>query len=172
MAAIAETERLIIRTWNRDDLNELRRLTNDAGLADFSISGYSNFTVDQALEWIDTEVDRFSRSGLGKFAVIRKVSQEIIGISGLFAMPEPYASSIEMNYRYPARIRGNGFAFEAAGAIVAYGFSKLNLKEINAIIDPQNAASSNLAQKLGFKKLGQILYLGLTEDHWRLVPGT
>jgi ribosomal-protein-alanine N-acetyltransferase len=44
---------------------------------------------------------------------------------------------------------GQGLATEAARAILKYGFEKLHLSRLICLIDPNNLASRNVAEKIG-----------------------
>jgi [ribosomal protein S5]-alanine N-acetyltransferase len=168
MPIIGETSRLLVRTWEVEDINELCDLTSQDGLADFSISSYANFSKEKALQWIAAEVSRFRTFRLGKFAVISKQHGKPIGISGLFHMLPPYELEVEINYRYPKVNRGKGFAVEAARVILEYGFIELKLREIHAVADLKNIPSQRVLEKLGMKKVEEISDHGVRAGHWKL----
>jgi [ribosomal protein S5]-alanine N-acetyltransferase len=46
---------------------------------------------------------------------------------------------------------GQGFATEAALAIVQHAFQKLDLSRLICLIDPENLASIKVAQRIGMK---------------------
>lgn len=169
MTVIAETPRLLIRTWTPEDVGSLCDLSRKEGLSEFSSHGYANFSEERAREWILKEVRRFAELRVAKFAVISKELKLPIGISGIFPMPPPNNSEIELNYRYPREHRGQGFATEAAQAIIHYGFKTLNLPQINAVVELQNHASQAVLARLGMKRIGEITYKGVQAGHWVLL---
>jgi RimJ/RimL family protein N-acetyltransferase len=57
---------------------------------------------------------------------------------------------VEISYDIMRKHWGNGYATEAASCMVAHGFTGLCLEEISAAINPSNAASACVVQKLGF----------------------
>lgn len=168
MPVIAETNRLNIRTWDLNDISALYALTREPGLSQYSMSGYENFTRDQARHWIIKEMARFEKFKVSRFAIILRESNELIGISGLFELPPPREHEVEMNYRYPIRRRGNGYALEAAQAVLEYGFSKLNLPFIHANADLTNLPSHKILNRLGMKRVGDIEYAGVKAGRWRM----
>lgn len=162
------TKRLLIRTWTPNDVEALCALTRQEGLSEFSVSGYLNFTEEQATQWIQKEILRFKNHRLAKFAVALKDTDELIGISGLFQMPPPNESSIELNYRYPRKYRGFGYATEAAQAILDYGFNTLGLRQINANADFNNKASQAVLARLGMRLIGEVTYHGIRAGRWAI----
>jgi RimJ/RimL family protein N-acetyltransferase len=50
---------------------------------------------------------------------------------------------------------GNGYATEAARAVVDWGFDELKLDVIHAVVNPANAASIRVARRLGMSPLGR-----------------
>ena len=81
-------------------------------------------------------------------------------------MPAPHENEAEINYRFPIRWRGKGFALEAARTILEYGFKELGLRKINAVVDPKNTSSEKLIEKLGMSRVGIIQYQGISGNHW------
>lgn len=168
MPLIAETPRLRIQTWELSDIDALCALTRLDGISEYSVSSYANYSRERATEWIRKEMDRYARFRLGKFAVVSKELGRPIGISGLFQMPPPDEQEIELNYRYPKIYRGQGFATEAARAVLDYGFYTLGLARINANADLANTASQAVLARLGMKKIGETTYAGILAGRWSI----
>ncbi len=55
---------------------------------------------------------------------------------------------------------GTGLATEAGRAVLQYGFERLFLERIIGLVDPQNAASIHVLEKLGMVRDGLITYHG------------
>ncbi len=51
---------------------------------------------------------------------------------------------------------GKGYTSEATITLIKYGFTKLNLNRIEAIIAPENTASLKIIEKLGMQKEGHL----------------
>jgi RimJ/RimL family protein N-acetyltransferase len=166
MPAIARTKRLLVRTWETTDADALSRLTHLPGISDFSLGGYKDWAPAQALDWIQQEARRFDERRLQKFAVVLSATGEIIGVSGLFPLPEPHQDSIELNYRYGRPWQGKGYATEAAQAVLHYGFAVLGLPRIHAVVREDNLPSQNVARKLGMTPAGTVTYLGTQAQLW------
>ena len=59
---------------------------------------------------------------------------------------------IEIGWRLRPTVWGLGYASEAAGAVLRYGFETVDLDEIVAEIDPANLASIRLAERIGMRR--------------------
>ena len=55
---------------------------------------------------------------------------------------------------------GHGYATEATEACIAWGFARLDLDYFSAMIDPANAASIGVAERLGFSPRREDVLLG------------
>jgi RimJ/RimL family protein N-acetyltransferase len=51
---------------------------------------------------------------------------------------------------------GKGYATEGASAAVRFGFERLNLPKLSAVIHPENQRSINLAGRLGMMKVEEL----------------
>ena len=79
--------------------------------------------------------------------------------------------AVEIGWRLRQAVWGQGYATEAARAVLHHSFATLNLPEIIACIDPANTASCDVARKIGLQAgttgaNGSIRY-ALTRDAYR-----
>ena len=58
----------------------------------------------------------------------------------------------EIGYELLPAFQKQGFMHQALKLVTEYGFNKLKLKLIEAVIHPDNLASQNLVLKSGFKE--------------------
>jgi RimJ/RimL family protein N-acetyltransferase len=108
--------------------------------------------------------------GLGSWSVFRRDRpDEFLGTVGL--VPVGGFPEIELVYRFRAAAWGQGYAPEAAGPCLAYGFRTLQLPEIVAFVYPDNLRSQRVIAKLGFVAAGRrpmgdadLLYYRLDRD--------
>ena len=87
--------------------------------------------------------------GFGLYRVELKTSGEPIGICGL--IKRDTLPDVDLGFAFLPRFRGQGFAFEAASAVMEYGRKKFSLTRLVAITSPENDVSARLLMKLGFK---------------------
>jgi [ribosomal protein S5]-alanine N-acetyltransferase len=104
---------------------------------------------------------------LGMWAVIEKVTQDLIGYVGLSRFPSRCGpNEAELGFRLARRYWGRGYATEAAGAACDYALHRLLLPRIIAMIDPDNTASVRVAVKIGMTRESEIMFQGYTHpDH-------
>lgn len=75
----------------------------------------------------------------------------------------------ELGYRIKKKYWNQGFASEAAKALIEYAFEKLKFNEIHAIVELQNKKSIYLLEnKLAFKNIGQIYCYGENFELYKL----
>ena len=61
---------------------------------------------------------------------------------------------------------GQGFAFEALSAIIPHVFARFPIPAIEADVDPRNAASLSLLERLGFKEVRRAERTAKIGDEW------
>jgi RimJ/RimL family protein N-acetyltransferase len=61
----------------------------------------------------------------------------------------------ELGYIFDIDVWGNGYATEAAAALVNYAFDDCNVDCLYCTIRPKNTASIRVAERLGFKRTGE-----------------
>jgi ribosomal-protein-alanine N-acetyltransferase len=64
---------------------------------------------------------------------------------------------IEIGYVLSREYWGKGFATEVCRAITQYSFENTKTNEVVAITDLENAGSQNVLQKVGFKRLSNLI---------------
>jgi len=88
-----------------------------------------------------------------RFGIELLSTGELIGNVGLHHFFGSNRRS-EIGYALGSRHWGQGYATEALRAAIRHGFDALDLNRIEADIDPRNAASARVLEKLGFRKEG------------------
>jgi ribosomal-protein-alanine N-acetyltransferase len=90
----------------------------------------------------------YARHGFGLCAVELAAGGAPIGICGLLQREELAAPDI--GFAFLPEYRGQGYAFEAAAAVLADAHTRLSFESVLAIVNPDNAPSIRLLEKLGF----------------------
>ena len=80
---------------------------------------------------------------------MKNIGNEFIGFAGLKYLDD--MDEVDLGYRFAKEYWGKGIATEAAKACVDYGFNKLGLSRIIAMVLPQNKGSIRVLEKLNFK---------------------
>jgi len=105
---------------------------------------------DQSDELLARIRSHWQQHGFGLYAVEVKDSGAFIGFIGL-AIPSflpDVLPAVEVGWRLARGHWGKGYATEGARASVRCGFDELGLRQIISIIDPGNAASIRVAERL------------------------
>lgn len=105
--------------------------------------------------------------GWGVWAIERRDSGEFIGMAGL-NMPSaslPFSPCVEVLWRLALDHWGQGFATEAARAVIECGFSVAKLDEIVAFTTVANVRSRNVMRKLGMRESLQFDHPGVPVEH-------
>lgn len=142
------TERLILRSWKKEDLEPLVRLNTDPQVMEF----FSNhLTREESLARLELYTKHLQDHGWGLWAVSVPGVSDFIGWIGLWPISYDahFAPAIEVGWRLLPEFWGKGYATEGARASIQYGFDVLKLDEIVATIVPANLRSIHVAEKLG-----------------------
>lgn len=90
-----------------------------------------------------------ARHGFGLDCVILSATGEAIGMAGL--LQRATLSAPDIGYAFLQAHHGQGYATEAAGAVLQHARTTLSLNTLHALTAPDNAASIRVLEKLGFK---------------------
>ena len=144
-----ETERLILRGWRESDLDAYAAMTSDPEVMRF-IGGVLH--RNDAWRSIAAIIGHWAMRGFGFWAVERKSDSALIGRIGVWR-PEGWPGT-EVGWTLARPYWGQGYATEAARASLDFGFKTLSVPKLISLIDPENQASQNVAQRLGQTKGG------------------
>lgn len=110
-------------------------------------------TLEEAEKKVEYYLNGFEEKSVLMFKFCLKETGEPVGYGGLFNLTQP-ANKGELGYIIFEEYWSKGFATEASGKIVDFGFKELQLNKIFALIDPRNTGSQKVVEKLGFEKEG------------------
>jgi len=144
-----ETDRLVLRWFEMDDLEALYVLGTDAQIIRY-VGNVPFASLDAAREiLVSVLLKDYANHGFGRFACVWRETGEVIGFCGPQFLPD--MQEVELGYRFLPRFWGKGLATEAAEAAVAYSRDVLRLPRLIALIHPENVASSRVVRKLTFR---------------------
>ena len=161
-----ETQRLIIREFKPEDLSQLAPILANPKVMKFSSK--SIFSVEQTLMKINFFINSYQKHGFGKWAMIHKQSNQMIGFCGLALEKIDNVNEPEIGYLLDSEFWGKGFATEAASAVITQGFEKFKLPYILGIVEPANTASVRVLEKLGMKYERKTIFNNVLMDIYRL----
>ena len=145
---VCETSRLVLRKFNESDVESLLSFRGDAEVMRFSVVGPET-REDIQTKYLPSCLKRYSRDGLGQWAVVRKSDDLCVGECGICVQEVDGEREFEISYRLRRDCWGMGLATEAARACRDYGFRKAGLRRLISIIEAENTASIRVAEKIG-----------------------
>ena len=145
--AILTTARLRVRGLTLDDAPFIVALLNDPSFIR-NIGDRGVRTGDDAHEYLRAgPMASYARHGFGLCAV-DLADGETIGICGLLQREE--LPGPDLGFAFLPQYWSLGYAYEAAFAVMADARARLGFQTLLAIVNPANAASIRLLERLGF----------------------
>lgn len=108
-------------------------------------------TIADALALIAKFDDMIANNEGINWAVANKVDNKVIGLIS-FHRIEKHNYRAEIGYMILPQYQGKGLVSEGIKTLLKFGFEKLGLNSVFAIINPLNIASEMVLQRNGFKK--------------------
>ncbi len=146
---VLETNRLVLRRMSIEDADFILGLLNEPSWLRF-IGDRGVRTLEDARAYIlKGPVDMYDRLGFGLYITELKGEGVPIGICGL--VKRDFLADVDIGFALLPGFWGQGYAYEAASAVMEHGKAALGLKRIAAITNPANQSSIRLLEKLGMK---------------------
>ena len=146
---IVETDRLILRGPVPADIDAWAAHIADPDVTRYVPKGQGTFH-ERATRTLNVYQQRWETQPLSAvgWVITRKADGQLVGLCGADATPRPDEG--ELDYYLGKSFWGQGFATEAARAVVRYGFENTTWSRIVAAIVPANIASGRVLEHLGF----------------------
>lgn len=147
-----ETPRLVIRTFAPGDAEPWLALVNAPETRRFTppSAPATRETFQESMERRHT-MER--EQGYAMWAVDSRATGAFIGQCGLYPA-ERTGPDIELAYHFNPAAWGQGFATEAATAVLAYALGPVGLDRVIAFVMPANVASCRVVEKAGMRHVG------------------
>jgi RimJ/RimL family protein N-acetyltransferase len=141
--------RLVLRPLGPDDAPFMLRLLNEPSWLQ-NIGDRGVRTLEDALQYIEQGPRAmYARYGLGLYQLRLSATDEPIGVCGL--LKRDALDDVDLGFALLPQYWGQGFAREAAAAVMHQGRRELGLRRIVAIVLKQNDRSRRLLEALGFQ---------------------
>lgn len=160
-----ETKRLLIRSFSLADIPAYAAIVADPRVTIYLGDG-SPHNYAEAQAYILDCIARDQRTGISRYAVIRKSEKDLIGFCGF----KELADYVDFGWRYAYGARGQGYATEAAFKVLDYGHSELRLTNMAAGSYIENVASVRIIQQLGFKYVAHDEFYGQATVRYHQAP--
>lgn len=160
-----ETERLIIRPWKEPDFSAFQAMNSDPLVMEHFPSTLSE---EESRALFDEINRRIQKNNFGLWACEIKATGDIIGFVGLNEPTDQFYFSpcVEIGWRLRSQYWRQGYAKEAAIAVLEFAFETLKLDQVVAFTATTNVPSESLMQALGMQKMPEnFLHPRLPKDH-------
>lgn len=148
------TSRLRLRSWTMEDAAEFHRLWGDARVIWWGHSPAPEASLGRLADVLARCAAM--ANGLGWWALEERENGRLVGNAVL--QPAPYDQTIELGYHLMRESWGQGFATEAACAVLSHGFSTLALPVISAVVHVEKQASQRVVARAGLRLTGPLTF--------------
>ncbi|HAU0926962.1 TPA: GNAT family N-acetyltransferase [Legionella pneumophila] len=145
---ILETKRLFLRTFQEKDVESLIAINQDPKVMQFFPAIP---TREETIAFIDKIISHQEEKNFSLYAAEIKNTGEMIGFVGLFTatFQAHFTPAVEIGWRLSSKHWNQGYATEAAKAVLDYAFRKLDLGEVVSFTSVLNKPSIRVMQKIG-----------------------
>ena len=150
MQVFLETERLLLRRFTRDDVDNLVELDSDPEVMHFITGGRAtprDEIENDVLPWFLHYYERGDRYGF--WAAIEKSTGDFLGWFQFRPADGRPSDEPELGYRLRRSAWGKGYATEGSRALIRKGFSELDVRRVVADTMAVNTASRRVMEKAG-----------------------
>ena len=146
---VIKTERLVLRRLAIDDAEFIVELLNQPSFLRYIGDKEVRNNADAVRYIQDGPLASYERFGFGLYLVELKETGVPMGICGL--LKRDSLPDVDVGFAFLPSYWSQGYAFEAAAAVMTYGRDVLGLRRIVAITSPDNEGSIRLLEKLGLR---------------------
>ena len=154
MEVFLETERLILRQFTMDDVDNLVELDGDPDVMFHITGGVLTSREEIETDYLPAYLDYYRRyAGYGFWAVIEKGSGDFVG--WFLFRPEPGhpADEPELGYRFRKPFWGKGYGTEGSMALIDKGFAEFAVRRVVASAMVVNVGSWRVMEKSGMRRV-------------------
>lgn len=149
------TARLVLGSFTLRDAAEVQRLAGAREIADTTLAIPHPYEVQHALAWIEQQQQETVGGPNLSFAVRLLSADTLIGSVGLRDI-DPEHRQAELGFWIGRDWWGQGYAREAARAVVQFGFETVKLNRICAHHMARNSASGRVLLAIGMQREGRL----------------
>lgn len=177
---VITTSRCVLRWLSEDDVDGLYEVFSDPQVMRYwSSPPLANREAAAALQREIAEGNE--NDSMFKWGLALRESDLVIGTATLFNLNLDNGRA-ELGYAMGRAHWGKGYMNEALQALVSHAFEVMNLRRLEADVDPRNTSSIRTLERLGFQREGFLrerwyvngeiqdaLFYGLLRREWRKV---
>lgn len=147
-----KSERLVLHTLDLDLIDAAAKQDKHA----FEVLGYTSNGEWPGRDFYDALpffrellIKNNGTRGFDSWIMVTKENHEIVGGIGFLGEPDP-EGMIEIGFATNESQQRKGYCFEAATCLIDWAYGHDEVKRITARCEPDNTASRNVLEKLGF----------------------
>jgi RimJ/RimL family protein N-acetyltransferase len=173
-----ETERLLLRVHRADDLDDLVVFHGDPEVVRYVPWPLRDRAATE--ETLRVKLDQTELREPGQWLVLAVEVRETGRVIGEVLLKWASERQGELGFAFARDVHGQGYAAEAADAVLRLAFDDLGFHRVSAVVIAGNDASVRLLGRLGFRQEARFvdgvhfkgawatqLVFGLLEDEWR-----
>lgn len=145
---VIETKRLKLRLMASKDAEDVFSIFSSEDVTKY-YGMYPMKDISEAEVLIEKFKKSFESFNSIRWGIELKDCNKIIGTCGYHNWNKRHFRA-EVGYELNNKFWGNGYAKEAVLAIIEYGFNKMSLERIEAVVYPENIVSENMLKKMNF----------------------
>ena len=149
MTQILETERLRLREFRSDDLDDLAAMVGDEDQMGFYPAVR---TRDEAAAWLNRNLTLYAEHGIGIWLIESAADSAFAGYCGIRPLDLEGAAETEIGWHVKKTFWNRGVATEAASAARDVAFGRFARTRLVALIPPGHIASRRVAEKIGMRE--------------------
>jgi len=159
------TRRLLLRDCRAEDETAVHAFISDPGVTRYTAWGPN--TPEDTTAFLAMAMSEARRSPRIRFslAMVEREADVLIGLIELRNICERTRRA-DLGYVLSPDWRGRGYAIEAAGAVLRFGFD-LGLRKIVATCDPRNEAAATVLERIGMVREGYLRDHVQVRGQWR-----
>ena len=147
-----ETERLKLRRFTADDVDDLVELDSDPDVMRFINGGRPTPREEIEKDVLPAFLAYYERDeGYGFWAAVEKSAGRFVGWFHLRPGEDSPPGEVELGYRLRTPAWGRGYATEGSRALIDKGFAELGVERVFATTMTVNVASRRVMEKAGLK---------------------
>lgn len=143
-----ETKRLLLRELEAGDIDALVALWTDPQVTAF-VGGPRD--PEELRRSFNEDLGRQPPDLFDLWPVVERLSGSVVGHCGLLDKEVEARPEVELVYVFASSAWGKGYAMEIGRELMQYAFEDMGLKRLISLIEPENAASGQVAQRLGMR---------------------
>jgi RimJ/RimL family protein N-acetyltransferase len=150
MHSVLETDRLRLRRYTEDDVDNLFDLNSDPEVMRYLTSGKPTpreVVRDELIPFHLAVYDQYA--GLGTWAAESRSTGEFLGWFHFRPGPGQDVKNVDLGYRLRRAVWQQGYATEGSRALIRKGFTELGVERVFAHTMAVNTASRRVLEKCG-----------------------